>query len=78
MDGIFSLEPQRMSLSSLGQSRELQLPRTTMSASGSTLGSLERYQRPVPVRSSNLLLVLDAPSAGGEDPVVSTLYGRIT
>ena len=35
-----------------------------------TLGTLERCQRPVPVRSSNLLLVLDAPSAGGEDPVV--------
>ena len=38
--------------------------------SGSTLGTLERCQRPVPVRSSNLLLVLDTPSAGGEGPVV--------
>ena len=38
--------------------------------SGSTLGTLERCQRPLPVRSSNLLLVLDAPSAGGEGPVV--------
>ena len=40
--------------------------------SSSTLGTqaLERCQRPVPVRSSNLLLVLDAPSAGGEGPVV--------
>ena len=32
VDGIFSLEPQRIRLSSLGQSRELQLPRTTTSA----------------------------------------------
>ena len=38
--------------------------------SGSTLGTLERCQRPLSVRSSNLLLVLDAPSAGGEGPVV--------
>ena len=32
MDGICSLEPQRTRLRSLGQSRELQLPRTTASA----------------------------------------------
>ena len=32
MDGICTLEPQRIRLSSLGQSRELQLPRTTLSA----------------------------------------------
>ena len=32
VNGIFSLEPQRIRLSGLGQSRELQLPRTTMSA----------------------------------------------
>ena len=32
VDGIFSLEPQRIRLSGLGQSRELQLPRTTTSA----------------------------------------------
>ena len=38
--------------------------------SSSTLGTLERCQRPLPVRSSNLLLVLDAPSAGGEGTVV--------
>ena len=38
--------------------------------SSSTLGTLERCQRPVSVRSSNLLLVLDAASTGGEGPVV--------
>ena len=73
VDGIFRHEPQRTRLSGLGQSRELQLPRTTVydhECSGSTLGTLERYQRPVPVRSSNLLLVLDAPSPEGENPVV--------
>ena len=32
MAGIFSLEPQRIRLRSLGQGRELQLPRTTTSA----------------------------------------------
>ena len=32
IDGIFSLEPQRIRLSSFGQSRELQLPRMTASA----------------------------------------------
>ena len=32
VDGISSLEPQQIRLSGLGQSRELQLPRTTMSA----------------------------------------------
>ena len=32
VDGICSLEPQRIRLSGLGQSRELQLPRTTTSA----------------------------------------------
>ena len=32
VDGISSLEPQQIRLSGLGQSRELQLPRTTASA----------------------------------------------
>ena len=68
-DGICSLEPQRTRLSGLGQ------PRAAATAydrecSGSTLGTLERCQRPVPVRSSDLLLVPDAPSAGGEDTVI--------
>ena len=38
--------------------------------SGSTLGTLERCQRPVPMRPSDLLLVPDAPSAGVEETVV--------
>ena len=47
---------------------------TTMDreCSGNTLGTLERRQRPVPVpvRSSDLLLVPDAPSAGCGDTVI--------
>ena len=38
--------------------------------SSSTLGTLERCQRPLLVRSSSLQLVLNAPSAEGECPVV--------
>ena len=38
--------------------------------SGSTLGTLERCQRPVPMRPSKLKLVLDASSAGGEHAVI--------
>jgi hypothetical protein len=38
--------------------------------SGSTLGTLDRCQRPVPVSLSNLLLVPDAPSAVCEDTVI--------
>ena len=73
VDGIYSLEPQRIRLSGLGQSCDLQLLRTTgydHECSGSTLGTLERCQRPVPVRPSELLLVLDASSAWGEETVV--------
>ena len=38
--------------------------------SGSTLGTLERCQRPVPMRPSKLKLVLDATTAGGEHAVM--------
>ena len=38
--------------------------------SGSTLGTLERCQRPQPASPGDLLLVLDAPSAGGKGTVV--------
>ena len=54
VDGIYSLEPQRIRLSGLGQSCDLQLLRTTgydHECSGSTLGTLERCQRPVPVQT---------------------------
>ena len=68
-----------MVFAALNRSDKSQQPRTEPRAaataydhecSGSTLGTLERCQRPLPVRSSNLLLVLDAPSAGGEGTVV--------
>ena len=38
--------------------------------SGSTLGTLERCQRPRSASPGDLLPVLDAPSAGGEDTIV--------
>ena len=38
--------------------------------SGSTLGTLERCQRPVPISPGSLMHVLDAPSTGGEGTVV--------
>ena len=38
--------------------------------SGSTLGTLERCQRPMPMRPSKLKLVLDATTAGGEHAVI--------
>ena len=39
-------------------------------ALNSTLGTLERCQRPIPKRPSKLKLVLDATSAGGEHAVI--------
>ena len=36
----------------------------------STLGTLERCQRPMPMRPSKLKLVLDATTAGGEHAVI--------
>ena len=50
VDGIFSLEPQRIRLSGLGQSRELQLPRTATSAPAALSATLERCQRSVQVK----------------------------
>ena len=38
--------------------------------SGSTLGTLERCQRPLPMSPSQLMLILDEPSAGGEGAVI--------
>ena len=38
--------------------------------SGSTLGTLERCQRPMPMRPSKLKLVLDATTAGGEHALI--------
>ena len=58
VDGIFSLEPQQIRLSGLGQSRELQLPRTTTSAPSAlwALWSDATCQRPVPARPSTYCL----------------------
>ena len=44
--------------------------------SGSTLGTLEQCQRPLSVSPGGLLLVLDAPSAGGEGTVVWNVIGK--
>ena len=38
--------------------------------SGSTLGTLERYQQPPPKGLSGLTLVLNEPSTGGEGTVI--------
>ena len=45
-------------------------PHTLRECSGSTLGIPERCQQSVPVKSSELTLVLDAFSAGSEDMVI--------
>ena len=42
-------------------------------SSGSTLGTLDRCQRPVPVSSSELVLVLDGFSAWGESTVTQVV-----
>ena len=46
--------------------------------SGSTLGTLERCQRPRLANPGDLLLVPDTPSAGAEGTVVWNVIGKHT